>query len=144
VLAWGQRWRRVADHVTTIAGAANGQHGRPWGQAKKAGWYAGLADPRMPVTSTLVAQAHHAIDRKLFMMQGCHHPNGSQQEFLRGLAPRYNRVPEQRRAQQAGHCGGEVDGGTGPTRDWCLNLPSLPSGGFRCAVIRLTTKSGGM
>jgi hypothetical protein len=30
VFALGQRLRRVADHVTTIAGAANGQHVRLW------------------------------------------------------------------------------------------------------------------
>ena len=32
---------------------------------KKAGWYAVLADPRMPVTSTLLDQAHNAIERKI-------------------------------------------------------------------------------
>jgi hypothetical protein len=102
VFALGQRLRRFADRVTTIAGAANGQHVRQWCQEKKAGWYAVLADPRMPVTSTLLDQAHHAIDRKLFMMKGFHHPKGSQQAFLRGLAHLYNLVPYQRRAQHAG------------------------------------------
>jgi hypothetical protein len=55
-------------------------------QDKKAGWYAVLADPQMPVTSTLLDQAHNAIERKLFAMKGCHHPGGSQQAFLTGLA----------------------------------------------------------
>jgi hypothetical protein len=32
----------------------------------KAGWYAVLADPQMPVNSTLLDQAHNAIERKLF------------------------------------------------------------------------------
>jgi hypothetical protein len=77
VFALGQRWRRVADHVATTAGAANGQRVRRWVQDKKAGWYTVLADPRMPVTSTLLDQAHNAIDRKLFMMKGFHHPKGS-------------------------------------------------------------------
>jgi hypothetical protein len=47
---------------------------RRWFQDKKASWYAVLADPQMPVTSTLLDQVHHAIDRKLFMMKGFHHP----------------------------------------------------------------------
>ena len=60
-----------------------------------------------------------------------HHPHGSQQAFLRGLAHLYNLVPYQRRAQHAGQCGVEVEGGTVPTRDWLLNLQILTSGGFR-------------
>jgi hypothetical protein len=131
VFALGQRLRRFADHVTTIAGAANGQRVRQWCQEKKMGWYAVLADPRMPVMSTLLDQAHNAIDRKLFMMKGFHHPKGSQQAFLQGLAHLYNLVPYQRRAQHAGHCGVEVEGGTVPTQDWFLNLQILTSGGFR-------------
>jgi hypothetical protein len=144
VFAFGQRLRRFVDHVTTIAGAANGQRVRRWFQEKKTGWAAVLADPRMPVTSTLLDQAHNAIDRKLFMMKGFHHPQGSQQAFLRGLAHLYNLVPYQRRAQHAGQCGVEVEGGTLPTRDWFLNLQILTSGGFRWVVILLTTKLGGM
>jgi hypothetical protein len=131
VFAFGQRLRRFADHVTTTAGVANGQRVRLWFQDKKAGWYAVLADPQMPITSTLLDQAHNAIDRKLFMMKGFHHPEGSQQAFLRGLAHLYNLVPYQRRAQHAGCCGVEVEGGTVPTPDWFLNLHILTSGGFR-------------
>jgi hypothetical protein len=131
VFALGQRLRHFADHVTATAGAANGQRVRQWFQAKKAGWYTVLADPQMPVTSTLLDQAHNAIDRKLFMMKGFHHPGGSQQAFLTGLAHLYNLVPSQRRAQHAGQCGVEVEGGKVPTRDWFLNLQILTSGGFR-------------
>jgi hypothetical protein len=131
VFAFGQRLRHFVDHVTTTAGAANGKRIRRWVQEKKAGWYAVLADPQMPVTSTLLDQAHNAIERKLFAMKGFHHPNGSQQVFLRGLAHLYNLVPYQRRAQHAGQCGVEVAGGTVPTRDWFLNLQILTSGGFR-------------
>ena len=131
VFALGQRLRRFADHVTHTAGVANGARVRQWFQEKKAGWYTVLADPQMPVTSTLLDQAHNAIDRKLFMMKGFHHPKGSQQTFLRGLAHLYNLVPYQRRAQHAGQCGVEVAGGTVPTRDWFLNLQILTSGGFR-------------
>jgi hypothetical protein len=131
VVALGQRLRRFADHVAATAGAANGARVRQWFQDKKAGWYAVLEDPRMPVTSTLLDQAHNAIERKLFAMKGFHHPGGSQQAFLRGLAHLYNLVPYQRRAQHVGQCGVEVEGGRVPTRDWFLNLQILTSGGFR-------------
>jgi hypothetical protein len=134
VFALGQRLRHFANLVATTAGAANGERVQHWFQDKKAGWYAVLADPRMPVTSTLLDQAHNAIDRKLFMMKAFHHPDGSQQAFLRGLAHLYNLVPYQRRAQHAGQCGVEVEGGTVPTRDWFLNLQILTSGGFHRAA----------
>jgi hypothetical protein len=131
VVALGQRLRRFADHVATTAGAANGERVRRWFQEKKEGWYAVLADPQMPATSTLLDQAHNAIDRKLFMMKAFHHPGGSHQAFLTGLAHLYNLVPYQRRAIHAGQCGVEVEGGTVPTHDWFLNLQILTSGGFR-------------
>jgi hypothetical protein len=131
VFALGQRLRHFADHVAHTAGSANGERVRRWFQEKKRGWYAVLADPQMPVTSTLLDQAHNAIARKLFAMKGFHHPGGSQQAFLTGLAHLYNLVPYQRRALHAGQCGVEVEGGTVPTRDWFLNLQILTSGGFR-------------
>jgi hypothetical protein len=131
VFALGQRLRRCADHITHTAGKANGHRVRQWFRAKKAGWYAVLADPQMPVTSTLLDQAHNTLERKLFMMKAFHHPGGSQQAFLTGLAHLYNLVPYQRRAQHAGQCGVDVEGGTVPTRDWLLNLQILTSGGFR-------------
>ena len=131
VFALGQRLRHFVDDVTTMAGAANGERVRRWFQDKKAGWYTVLADPQMPVTSTLLDQAHNAIERKLFAMKGFHHPGGSQQAFLRGLAHLYNLVPYQRRAQHAGQCGVAVEGGRVPTPDWMLNLQILTSGGFR-------------
>src|ERR671922_1017011 len=84
VFALGQQLRHFADHVATTAGTANGERVRRWLQDKKAGWYTVLADPRMPVTSTLLDQAHHAIDRKLFMMKGFYHSGGSQQAVVRG------------------------------------------------------------
>lgn len=131
VVALGQRLRHFADHVAHTAGMANAERVRRWFQEKKAGWYTVLADPQMPVTSTLLDQAHNAIARKLFAMKGFHHPKGSQQAFLRGLVHLYNLVPYQRRAKHAGQCGVEVEGGTVPTQDWFLNLQSLTSGGFR-------------
>jgi hypothetical protein len=131
VFALGQRLRHFIDYVTATAGAVNGERVRRWFQAKKAGWYAVLADPQMPATSTLLDQAHNAMDRKLFMMKGFHHPKGSQQAFLTGLAHLYNLIPYQRRALNAGKCGVEVEGGRLPTADWMLNLQILTSGGFR-------------
>ena len=131
VFALGQRLRRFADHVTHTAGAANGARVRQWFQEKKAGWYAVLDDPQMPVMSTLLDQAHNAIERKLFAMKGCHHPGGSQRALLVGLAHLYNLVPYQCRAKHAGQCGVEVEGGRIPTADWFLNLRILTSGGFR-------------
>ena len=131
--------RHFADDVATMAGTANGERVRRWFQEKKAGWYAVLTDPQMPATSTLLDQAHNAIERKLFAMKGFHHPKGSQQAFLTGLAHLYNLVPYQRRAQHAGQCGVEVEGGRVPTADWFLNLQILTSGGFRSAVTASTT-----
>jgi hypothetical protein len=131
IFALGQRLRHFADHVTATAGTANGARVRRWIQEKKAGWYAVFEDSQMPVTSTLLDQAHNAIERKLFAMKGFHHPGGSQQAFLTGLAHLYNLVPYQRRAKHAGQCGVEVEGGRLPTNDWFLNLQILTSGGFR-------------
>jgi hypothetical protein len=110
---------------------ANGARVRRWFQEKKAGWYAVLEDSQMPVTGTLLDQAHNAIERKLFAMKGFHHSGGSQQAFVTALAHLYNLVPYQRRAQHAGQCGVEVKGGRLPTSDWFLNPQILTSGGFR-------------
>jgi hypothetical protein len=98
----------------------------------------------MPVTSTLLDQAHNAMERKLFAVKGFHHPGGSQAAFLVGLAHLDNLVPSQRRALHAGQCGVEVEGGRLPTQDWMRNLQILTSGGFRCAGTHATTKFGGM
>jgi hypothetical protein len=130
-LALGQRSRRVADHVAATAGAANGQRVRPWLQDKKAGWSAVLAAPRVSVPSTLLDQAPNTLARKRFAMTGFPPPGGSQQAFLTGWAHLYNLVPYQRRAQHAGPCGVEVEGGRVPTRDWFLNRQILTSGGWR-------------
>jgi hypothetical protein len=131
VFALGQRLRRFSDHVVHTVGEAKGERVRRWVQEKKAGWYAVLENPQMPVTSTLLDQAHNTIERKLYAMKGFHHPKGSQQAFLVGLAHLYNLVPYQRRAQHAGECGVEVEGGKVPTPDWLLNLQILTSGGVR-------------
>jgi hypothetical protein len=139
VFALGQRLRHFVKHVTTMAGAANGERVRRWFRDKKMGWYAVLADPQMPVTSTLLDQAHNTIDRKLFMMKAFHHPRGSQGAFLTGLAHLYNLIPYQRRALNAGRCGVEVESGRVPTSDWMLNLQILTSGGFRPAGMGATT-----
>ena len=126
VFALGQRLRRFADHVAATAGLANGERVRRWCQDKKAGWYAVLADPQMPATSTLLDQAHNTIERKLFAMKGFHHPGGSQQAFLTGLAHLYNLLPYQRRAQHAGQCGVEVEGGNYPPQTGSSICKSSP------------------
>jgi len=133
VVALGQRLRHFAAHIATTVGEEHGERVRSWFQTKKAGWYTVLADPQMPASSTLLDQAHNAIDRKLFAMKGFHHPGGSQVAFLTGLAHLYNLIPYQRRALNAGRCGVEVEGGRLPTSDWMLNLQILTSGGYQCA-----------
>src|SRR5512145_3116777 len=87
----------------------------------------------MPAMSTVLDQAHNALDRKLFNMKGLHHVGGSQAAFLTGLAHLYNLIPYQRRAKNAGLCGVEVEGGRVPISDWMLNLHILTSGGDRYA-----------
>ena len=133
VVALGQRLRRFADHVTATVGREHGERIRNWFREKKVGWYAVLEDPKMPAMSTVLDQAHNAMDRKLFSMKGFHHPGGSQAAFLTGLAHLYNLIPYQRRALNAGKCGVEVEGGRVPTSDWMLNLQILTSGGYQGA-----------
>src|SRR6267142_7230631 len=133
VVALGQRLRHFAAHITATVGEEHGERVRHWFQNKKAGWYAVLEDPQMPAMSTVLDQAHNAIDRKLFNMKGFHHAGGSQAAFLTGLAHLYNLIPYQRRAKNAGLCGVEVEGGRVPTSDWMLNLQILTSGGYQCA-----------
>src|SRR5262245_30059261 len=74
VFALGQRLRHFADHVATTAGTANGERVRRWFQAKKAGWYAVLADPQMPATSRLLDQAHNGEEGKMVERKGCDEP----------------------------------------------------------------------
>ena len=131
VIALGQRLRHFANCIDTAVGAAHGERLRHWFATKKVGWYAVLEDPKMPAMSTVLDQAHNALDRKLFAMKGFHHPGGSQATFLTGLAHLYNLIPYQRRALNAGKCGVEVEGGIFPTSDWLLNLQILTSGGYR-------------
>jgi len=133
IVALGQRLRHFVAHITTTAGEEHGERVRRWVQDKKAGWYAVLEDPKMPAMSTVLDQAHTALDRKLFNMKGFHHVGGNQAVFLTGLAHLYNLIPYQRRAKNAGLCGVEVEGGRVPTSDWMLNLQILTSGGYRYA-----------
>jgi hypothetical protein len=128
----GQRLRRFADYVTVTVGEEHGERVQKWFGDKKSGWYAVLEDPQMPAMSTVLDQAHNAMDRKLFAMKGFHHPGGSQAAFLTGLAHLYNLIPYQRRAKNADRCGAEVEGGRVPMSDWMLNLQILTSGGYRC------------
>ena len=139
VVALGQRLRHFAHRIDKAVGEDHGARVRHWFEDKKAGWYAVLADPQMPAMSTVLDQAHNAIDRKLFAMKGFHHPGGSQGAFLTGLAHLYNLIPYQRRALNAGKCGVEIEGGRVPTSDWVLNLQILTSGGYRPAGMGATT-----
>jgi hypothetical protein len=139
VVSLGQRLRRFVDHISVTEGEAHGERVRNWMEDKKSGWYAVLEDPQMPAMSTLLDQAHNAIDRKLFNMKGFHHAGGSQAAFLTGLAHLYNLIPYQRRAKNAGLCGVQVEGGRVPTADWMLNLQILTSGGYRPAGLGTTT-----
>jgi hypothetical protein len=133
VVALGQRLRHFAAHIATTVGVEHGERVRNWFQDKKVGWYAVLEDSQMPASSTLLDQAHNAMDRKLFAMKGFHHPGGGQAAFLTGLAHLYNLIPYQCRALNAGQCGVEVEGGVLPTPDWMLNLQILTSGGYQHA-----------
>jgi hypothetical protein len=130
VVALGQRLRYLANRIATTVGEGHGERVRQWFQDKKVGWYTVLEDPQMPAMSTVLDQAHNAIDHKLFAMKGFHHPGGGQTAFLTGLAHLYNLIPYQRRALNAGECGVEVEGGRVPTSDWMLNLQILTSGGY--------------
>jgi hypothetical protein len=132
VVSLGQRLRRFADHITATVGEEHGERVQNGFGDKKSGWYAVLEDPQMPAMSTVLDQAHNAMDRKLFAMKGFHHPGGSQAAFLTGLAHLYNLIPYQRRAKNTGLCGVQVEGGRVPTSDWMLNLQILTSGGYRC------------
>ena len=87
-----------------------------------------------PLSSQRKVQNYSSPIRKLFAMQGFHHPGGSQPAFLTGLAHLYNLIPYQRRAKHAGQCGVEVEGGRVPTQDWVLNLQILTSGGYQRAA----------
>jgi len=139
VVALGQRLRHFANRIDKVVGQDHGERVRRWFEDKKSGWYAVLEDPQMPAMSTVLDQAHNAIDRKLFAMKGFHHPGGSQGAFLMGLAHLYNLIPYQRRALHTGKCGVEVEGGRVPTSDWMLNLQILTSGGYRPEGMGATT-----
>ena len=133
VVALGQRLRHFANRIDTTVGEEHGERVRHWFETKKAGWYAVLEAPKMPAMSTVLDQAHNAMDRKLFAMKGFHHPGGSQAAFLTGLAHLYNLIPYQRRALNAGTVWGGSRRWILPTSDWMLNLQILTSGGYRYA-----------
>ena len=139
IVSLGQRRRRFVDDITATEGKEHGERVRSWIEDKKTGWYAVLEDPKMPAMSTLLDQAHNAMNRKLFAMKGFHHPGGNQAAFLTGLAHLYNLIPYQRRAKNAGRCGVQVEGRRVPTSDWMLNLQILTSGGYRPARMGTTT-----
>jgi len=131
VFALGQRLRRF--------GGPRRHHG--WGARRRtrtalvpgeeAGWYAVLEDPRMPVTSTLLDQAHNAIDRKLFMMKAFHHPQGSQQAFSARAGPpvQPGPLPVSRQARRPMWCRSRRR--QSPHTRLVAQSQVLTSGGFR-------------
>jgi len=82
-VALGQRLRHFADHITATVGEEHGERVRTWFRDKKVGWYAVLEDPRMPASSTVLDQAHNAMERKLFAMKGFHHSVEVKRHFSR-------------------------------------------------------------
>ncbi len=140
VFSFGQKLRRFAEKVGETAGTAGKERISERVKRKKAGRFNLFKSPDMPVTTSRIDQAHNAIDRKLFMMKGFHHPEGSQKYFLNGLAILYNFIPYQRRAEHAGQCGVETEGGKLPAENRFLSLQILTSGGLQ----GVTTKFGGV
>ena len=131
VFALGQRLRRFADHVAATAGAANGPARAALVPGQEGGLVCGIADPQMPVTSTLLDQAHNTIDRKLFMMKGFHHPVGANRRFSRGWHICTICCPISGAPSMPGSVAWKSKAGRVPTCDWLLNLQILTSGGFR-------------
>ena len=73
-------------------------------------------ESQMPVTSTLLEQAHNAIERKLFAMKAFHPPGGSQPMLLTELAHLYTLVPYKRRPSTPGNAGWKWKAGEYPPR----------------------------
>lgn len=126
-----QKLRRFHEKVSKQAGNDIGTAVKEWIGRKKEGWFEQIRHPQMPSTTTLLDQAHNALDRKLGMMKGFHQDSEHQKVFLNGLALLYNFVPYQRRAKNTGKCGVQVEGGVLPRDDWFLSLQILTAGGFR-------------
>ena len=85
---------------------------------------------QMPVTSTLLDQAHNAIERKLCAMKGFHPPGGSQQALLTELAHLYTLVPYQRRPSTPGNAGWKWKAGEYPPRTGSSTSKSSPLEAF--------------
>jgi hypothetical protein len=117
--------------VSQPAGNEIGTAIKEWIGRKPEGWFELIRHPQMPSTTTLLDQAHNALDRQLIAMKGFHQDSECQKAFLKGLALRYNFVPYQRRAKNAGKCGVPVEGGVLPKDDWFLNRQILTAEGFR-------------
>ena len=123
-------WWRWASGCATLPITSPRRWERAWRAraplvpGQESGLVCGARRPADAGESTLLDQAHNAIDRKLFTMKGFHHPGGSQAAFLTGLAHLYNLIPYQRRALHAGQCGVEVEGGRVPTRTGCSTCKS--------------------
>jgi len=89
--------------------------------------------PRRPPDTgndTLLDQAHNTIERKLFAMKGFHHPEGSQQAFLTGLAQLYTGSRISVELSMPGNVGLRWKAGAYPHATGS-QYPILTSGGFR-------------
>ena len=79
VFALGQRLRRFADHVAHHGWRSQWRARATVVPGQESGLVCGACRPAdAGHASTLLDQAHNAIDRKLFAMKGFHHPRGSQ------------------------------------------------------------------
>ena len=90
-----------------------------------------LADPQMPVTSTLLDQAHNALERKRFAMKGLHHPGGARRRFSRGSRTciTWSRISVG--LSMLANVVWKWKADEYLPADWFLNLQILTSGGFR-------------
>src|SRR5262245_52254759 len=98
----------------------------------------------MPVTSALLDQAHNAIERKLLAMQGFHHPHGSQQAFLTGLAHLYNLIPLNVEPIMQGKVAWKWKAGNCPPQTECSTCKSSLQEAISVRLHLPTTQSGGM
>ncbi len=129
VSSLAQRLRHFSKRVEQEAGEDNASAIKEWVAHKKEGWFKTLRERHMPKTSTLLDQSHNHLNRKLFMMQHFHHPDGNKTRFLNALAILYNIIPYQTRAKHAHQNGIQLQGGQMPHQDWFFSLMILTSAG---------------
>jgi len=97
------------------------------------------------MTSTLLDQAHNAIERQLFAMKGFHHPKGSPPAFSHGAGPpvQPGALPASRPARRT-VWGGRWKEATVPTRRLVPQPPDSHLWGLALSGDTRHTKSDGM